>query len=73
MIHKPPEIGCKILNVFLYFFCERGLFYYFSKDTPTLNMLKPLPSALAETYFDPEDRGGFFSPFYNYAYNKSCN
>lgn len=70
MIHKPPEIGCKILSVFVYFsFLEKGSFLYVSKGIPDLEYIKVTSSALAETNFDPKDKG--FPPWSpSYSRNK---
>lgn len=59
LIHKPCEIGLKFEYVCVFFLCEE--FITFLKMSLILNILKPLLSILAETYFDLED-GGFLPP-----------
>lgn len=54
------EIGCKIECVCIFLFSMRRV-HYVSKGIPDLEYIKTTWSALAETYFDPEDKGEFFS------------
>lgn len=55
------KLVAKFEYVCVFFLCEE--FITFLKMSLILNILKPLLSVLAETYFDLEDRGGFLPPY----------
>lgn len=63
MIHKPPEIGCKILDVCLFLFSMRSVhFFMFLKVFLTLNILKPLQAPWLKPTLTPTIKDSLLGP-----------